>query len=30
VSPEINAVATITLVISGTLAFISYWISKRS
>ncbi|MCX8188295.1 MAG: ABC transporter permease [Nitrososphaeria archaeon] len=30
VSPEINAIATITLIISGTLAFISYWISSRS
>ncbi|MEM2074296.1 MAG: ABC transporter permease subunit, partial [Nitrososphaeria archaeon] len=29
VSPEINAIATITLIISGTLAFISYWISSR-
>lgn len=30
VSPEINAIATITLIISGTLAFLSYWISRRS
>ncbi|MEM3404373.1 MAG: ABC transporter permease [Nitrososphaeria archaeon] len=30
VSPEINAIATITLLISGTLALISYWIQNSS
>jgi spermidine/putrescine transport system permease protein len=30
VSPEINAIATITLIISGSLAFLSYWVSNRS
>lgn len=30
VSPEINAIATITLIISGSFAFLSYWISDRS
>ena len=30
VSPLINAIATITLIISGSLAFLSYWVSNRS
>jgi spermidine/putrescine transport system permease protein len=30
VSPEINAIAAITLLISGSLALLSYWVTSRS